>query len=160
MYFPGIELDSFDSLPIAARVIVLRRLLETLAQANVEYLLRHPKTPALYEWAPAYEIKPRPYVPATGEQTDIWQDIPSTMRRGTGDCKDVAAWRVAELYLAGYKVGFHVKVGQIGDLVVYHIQVEGYNRDGRFVREDPSKLLGMPRPDNVTPQQISAILTG
>lgn len=158
MYLLALELDSFDTLPVSSRVIVLRRQLDALAQADYEYLRQHPETPSLYEWAPAYKIKPRPYVPGIGEQADVWQDIPSTMRRGTADCKDLAAWRVAELCLAGHVAGFHIKVQQLGDLIVYHIQTEGYTPDGRFVREDPSRLLGMPT--LVTQEQLQALLDG
>jgi hypothetical protein len=166
MYLLAVELDSFDELPVSDRVTALRRYLDALAQANLAYLKRHPETPALYDWAPQYKIKPRPYVPGTGsatspmgQQADIWQDIPSTMRRGTADCKDLAAWRVAELYMDGYThIGFYIKVQQVEDLIVYHIQVEGYDKNGVFKREDPSKLLGMPT--FVTQEQLQAILTG
>lgn len=158
MYLLAKEYDSFDTLPIGARVRVLRRELDALTQDNVEYLLLHPEAPALYDWAPKYKIKPRPFVPGVNEQADIWQDIPSTMRRNTADCKDLAAWRAAELYIMGTTVGFHIKVQQVGDLIVYHIQVEGYDRKGRFKREDPSKLLGMPT--IVTPAQLQALMTG
>lgn len=159
MYLLAKEYDSFDTLPIDARVRILRRELDALTQANLEYLQLHPETPALYEWAPRYKIKPRPFVPAIREQADIWQDIPSTMRRGTCDCKDCASWRAAELYNARLgPVGFHIKVQQVGDLVVYHIQVEGFDRNGIFRREDPSKILGMPT--IVTPAQLSALMNG
>jgi hypothetical protein len=158
VYLIGLELDSFDTLPIEDRLVVLRRQLHTLAETNCRWLKHNPSTPSLYEWAPRYQIKPRPYVPAIGEQADIWQDIPSTMRRGTADCKDVAAWRVGELYNEGYRVGFHIKVQQIADLIVYHIQVEGFNKDGRFCREDPSKLLGMPTA--VTASELSRLMQG
>jgi hypothetical protein len=159
MYLPAIELDAFDTLPIKSRVIVLRRLLDALASDDIEYLIQNPNTPPLYEWAPKYKIKPRPYVPGSNEQADIWEDIPALMRRGDGDCKDLAAARLAELYLAGYEpLGFFIKVQQLGDLIVYHIQIEGFDKHGLFFREDPSKLLGMPT--IVTPDQLSAIMTG
>lgn len=155
---PVFELASFDTLPLKARLIVLRRMLEALAQANYEFLRQNPNTPALYDWAPRYIIKSRPF------SLDSWQDIPTTMERKTGDCKDFAAWRVAELYLKrNAKVGFHIKTQVVpdpvrGDLVVYHIQVEGYDDRSRFVREDPSKLLGMPTV--VTPAQLQKVMTG
>jgi hypothetical protein len=157
MYLPAIELDAFDTLTIPSRVIVLRRILDALAQTNIEWRLQNQDAPFLYEWAPKYKIKPRPYVPGS-DQADIWQDIPATRRRGDADCKDLAAERVSELYLAGYTVGFHIKVQQLGDLIVYHIQIEGFDKNGSFFREDPSKLCGMPT--SVTPQQLQAIITG
>jgi hypothetical protein len=148
MYFIGMELDTFDSLPFQDRVAILRRGLDMLCEANLRYIRNTPwvQNLSIYDWAPKYEIKPRPWVPAIKEQADIWQDIPSTMRRGTGDCKDFCAARCAELYFHGLcrQVGFHVKPQQVGDLIVYHIQIEGIRPDGVFVREDPSKLLGMP----------------
>jgi hypothetical protein len=160
LYTPAIELTSFDSLPLKSRVVILRRLLDALAQANIEYLQQNPNTPSLYEWGGGftrYEIKKRPF------SLDSWQDIPTTIAKGSGDCKDFCAWRVAELYLA-YKgpFGFHIKTqvvpdAQRGDLIVYHIQVDGF-QNGQFMREDPSKLLGMPT--NLTPDQYQAVLSG
>lgn len=158
-YLPVFELASFDTLPLKSRLVVLRCLLHSLAQANYEFLLQNPKTPALYTWAPQYEIKRRPF------SLDSWQDIPTTLQKKTGDCKDFCAWRIAELYLAfpGQPVGFHIKTQKVSDpsrgddLIVYHIQVEGFHR-GKFIREDPSKLLGMPR--TVTQDQYQRILSG
>ena len=157
MYLLATELDSFDTLPIECRVRVLRRYLDALCQTDIEWRRLHPDEPFLYEWGPKYAIKPRPYVPGS-DQADIWQDTPSTRRRGTADCKDLAAERASELYLGGYTVGFFIKVQQIADLIVYHIQVEGFDGHGLFFREDPSKLLGMPT--IVTPQQLQAIMNG
>lgn len=159
MYLPVFELSSFDSLPLRSRLIVLRRLLDSLAQANYEWLLSNPNTPSLYECGLQYEIKNRPF------SMDSWQDIPTTLQKRSGDCKDFCAFRVAELYrnFPGNPVGFHIKTQSVYDpqkkdtLIVYHIQVEGFYR-GRFMREDPSKLLGMPR--NVTPEQFQKILSG
>jgi hypothetical protein len=159
MYLLTTELDSFDTLPVPSRVIILRRYLDALASADIEYLKNHPNTPSIYEWAPQYKIKPRPFVPGINEQADIWQDIPSVLRRCSGDCKDFSAYRLAELFMAGYKpLGFHIKVQQLADLIVYHIQVEGYDKKGRFFREDPSKLLGMPT--IVSQDQLQQILNG
>ncbi len=161
-YLIGKEYDSFDSLPTEDRVVILRRELDGLAETNLRWLKRNPWCPPLYKWAPTYKIKPRPYVPGLNNQVDLWQDIPSMMRRsqeGHGvDCKDVASARVAELYLAKFLCGFYIKVQQLGDLIVYHIQVEGYNRAGKFCREDPSKFLGMP--EILTTADLNALMTG
>lgn len=150
-YLPIFELESFNSLSLPARKATLMKMLEALAEANYHYLCEK-GAPPLYDWSPKYRIKARPF------SLDSWQDIPSTMTKGTGDCKDFAAWRVAELYKAGHTVGFYIKVQRMGDLIVYHIQVEGFNHDGRFVREDPSKLLGMPT--QYTQKQLNDIIRG
>ena len=160
-YMPVMELACFDTLPLRSRLVILRRYLDALAQANIEYLLQNPKTPSLYDIAPSYEIKKRPF------SLDSWYDIPTILQKRSGDCKDFSAARVAELYLnfPGQPVGFHIKTQKVWDptkrdeLIVYHIQIEGFHR-GRFIREDPSKLLGMPTAATLTPEQYQAILTG
>lgn len=148
MYAPLFELSSFELMPLNRRLNALMGLLEGLIAVNYQYLEEFPNTPMLYEAFPQYVIKPRPF------QVDSWQDIPTTLARGTGDCKDFAAWRVAELRKRGVPdVSAAIKVSQINDLLIYHIPV----RIGTQW-EDPSKILGMPTA--VTPQQLNAILTG
>src|SRR5258708_7267152 len=105
------ELAAFDTLPLRSRLIVLRRYLDALAQNNYEYLCQNPKTPSLYEFAPTYEIKKRPF------SLDSWYDIPTMLQKKCGDCKDFSAARVAELYLnyPGQPVGFYIKTQKVWD---------------------------------------------
>lgn len=72
---------------------------------------------------------------------DEWLDIRACLERGFGACEDLAAWRVAELVLAGEKAKLDVdtSVGA-GGLLLFHVVV----RRGNGLREDPSRILGMP----------------
>ncbi len=138
MYTPAFRLRSFDSIPDEAKMHVLCALLEALTTANVAYLLKHPHTPNLYESGVRYEEEP--------PGRDEWQDIPDTIARRTGDCEDLACWRVAELRVRGRQMramhGVTVSdlPGPDGKLVTtFHIRV--VHQDG--TTEDPSRVLGM-----------------
>jgi len=136
MYTPVMELASFDDLPLAARLEVLRGMLEALIINNRVWLRHHKDCPPMYQVAPRYKLKVRPF------GLDTWQDIPRTLRMGSGDCKDFACWRVAELRERGFAdVSPRIKVGEDKKtkLIVYHIQVR---QDLKV--EDPSAILGMP----------------
>jgi hypothetical protein len=149
MYMPKFELLSFASLPVQRKQIVLRAALEFLIVADWNYLIDNPGMKSLYESAPHYVLKVRP------GGLDAWQDIPQTIALGSGDCKDFACWRVAELRNAGYDDVYpHIKVSYHEDpngrdpmMTVYHIQVRIHD-----VIEDPSAILGMPK--NVTYEQL------
>lgn len=83
-YLPVIELECFNSLSIVARKAIIMKMLEALAEANYHWLCEH-GAPNLYDWAGGkrkYAIKPRPF------SLDSWQDIPTTIAKGFGDCKD------------------------------------------------------------------------
>jgi hypothetical protein len=143
MYTPALELGSFDGTPIDLRCTGLRALLEALVAINRLWLDMHPDTPLLYHLAPKYEFKTRPL------GLDRWQDIPRTLELRSGDCKDFACWRVAELRKQGVSdVSPYISVGNVttpqGPLLVYHIQVRvGSPTMGDHI-EDPSAILGMP----------------
>jgi hypothetical protein len=85
-----------------------------------------------------------------------WLDVPAILRQGHADCEDLAAWRAAELRVAGYDVDPVIKWQWIPrDLMIK----QGYPAsklpqdgiwlvhccvrwpDGRI--EDPSKIMGM-----------------
>lgn len=141
MYQPKFELLSFASLPVQRKQIVLRAALEFLIVADWNYIWENPGLPSLYHFAPQYILKVRP------AGLDSWQDIPQTIALGSGDCKDFACWRIAELRHAGYddvyphiKVSYHADPkGVDGTMTVYHIQVRIHD-----TIEDPSAILGMP----------------
>jgi hypothetical protein len=125
-------LRSFDSLAPPEREAVLRLMMEALVAANVAYLREHPETPPLYESGVRYEAEP--------DDEDDWNDIPSTLALGAGDCEDLAAWRIAELRASGeLGASSRVTVWPIGSRVTYHIAVR--RGDGQV--EDPSRALGM-----------------
>jgi hypothetical protein len=132
LYGPRFRLRSFDSLDPPSREAVLRLMMEALVAANVAYLNEHPDTPRLYESGVRYEAEP--------DDEDDWNDIPATLALGVGDCEDLAAWRIAELRIAGEpRASSRVMVWQIGPRVTYHVAVR--RGDGQV--EDPSRELGM-----------------
>jgi hypothetical protein len=138
VYTPAFRLRSFDSIPDEAKMRVLSALLDALTLANVAYLLKHPHTPNLYASGVRYEEEPL--------GRDEWQDIPDTIARRTGDCEDLACWRVAELRVRNRERATHaVSTSEIADprtgkpVTTYHIRV--VREDG--AQEDPSRLLGM-----------------
>lgn len=140
---------SFASLPSQRKQTVLRALIEALVVADWNYLLENPNTPALYDANLRYALKVRP------AGLDSWQDIPQCIYLGSADCKDLSAWRIAELRNQGYddvfpriKVSYHQDPKGIEPtMTVYHVQVRI-----RDVIEDPSAILGMPT--NVTYDQL------
>jgi hypothetical protein len=111
----------------------LKILLAALTQIDCEYLRAYPKTPLLYASGVRYEEEP------PGQED--WQDIPTCLRLGIGDCEDLACWRAAELrvrYNVQAAPTFIWKRRPEGGYL-YHIQVR--YPDGRI--EDPSRRLGM-----------------
>lgn len=137
MYAPSFRLVSFDTIPEGYKFAILDHLLEALTMANVAYLLTYPRTPLLYESGVRYEEEP--------DGRDEWQDIPDTLARRTGDCEDLACWRVAELRVAGgigatRAISVSDMPDRSGKLVkTFHICVLRTN--GTI--EDPSRRLGM-----------------
>ena len=108
-------------------------MLNTLYQIDVLYLQSHPKTPMLYQTNVRYMEEP------PGQEE--WQDIPTTIRLGIGDCEDLACWRAAELTVRSGVQARPVFIEQMrkNGQYLYHIIVK--TSDGRT--EDPSKILGM-----------------
>lgn len=112
--------------------------LETLTFINL-WQLRQREYPLLYESGIYYKTEP----PAVE-----WHDIPTLLRLGYGDCKDLAAYRVAELRHRGvqckpcikYKyVDYKYPNGKKQPVLLIHVMVQF--PDGSI--EDPSKILGM-----------------
>lgn len=117
---------------------VVRIWLEALTLMNVSYLRYHPEAPMLYQSGVRYHTEPR--------SREDWQDVPTTIYRGWGDCEDLAAWRAAELRQrfgqgkAGRPAKCVFKSRKMADgTTLYHILVQ--HADGRI--EDPSRVLGM-----------------
>jgi hypothetical protein len=67
---------------------------------------------------------------------EVWQLPSETMARGGGDCEDLAAWRAAELRIAGEPARVVVTRSAPG---VLHAVV----RRAHGAIEDPSRRLGM-----------------
>lgn len=146
MYLPKFELATFSFLPPERKKIILRAMLEALICTDWQFLEWYKEEfgqrfPSLYQYAPQYVLKVRP------GGLDSWQDIPDTIALQSGDCKDFACWRVAELRSLGVDDVYPKIIEQTypdpsgngPPMTVYHIQVRIGERT-----EDPSAILGMP----------------
>jgi hypothetical protein len=111
----------------------LQVMLNALMHADMLYLLKNPAAPRLYESGVRYEEEP------PGQED--WQDVPTCLRLGVGDCEDLACWRAAELRIRDRVQAKPTFIWKIrpGGGYLYHIQVK--YPDGRI--EDPSRRLGM-----------------
>jgi hypothetical protein len=123
----------FDVLAFQAKNDFLRsrgallHLLEALVRINLSFLRANSiKIPTLYDSKVVYKREPK---------TEIWKDIPTTLKAGGGDCEDLAAWRCAELRFAGIAARPYIKWRK----KQHHALV--LLPDGRI--EDPSLALGM-----------------
>lgn len=149
---------------------ILDRLLGIMCRVNLQYLLRNPQTPALYDSGVRYtppDQASRPPLPRAKVQkllqllrdmdqepetallvlrilrgVEIFLDIPSLYRRGKGDCNELAPVRVAELWRAGIMARAYLTKAPNGNGITYHSIVQ--HADGSS--EDPSLILGMGGP--------------
>jgi hypothetical protein len=108
---------------------VINAVLEGLVQGDLAYLKTHPRTPPLASCGIRYRFE----LPGAD-----WWFIPDVLATKCGDCKDLSAWRVAELRFHGVDPGARVIVYQTAR-DIYHAIVE---RTGGW-HEDPSRALGM-----------------
>lgn len=147
---------------------ILMRLLGIMSRLNLQYLRRHPKTPALYDSGVRYTPPDQLDRPKLAKdkvqqlfsllqemgleaQTGLtiyrivcgieeFLDIPSLYRRGKGDCNELVPVRVAELWRAGVAASpYLVKQRNGRGGWTYHALVQWL--DGSS--EDPSLILGM-----------------
>lgn len=157
MYLPSFELASFDQLPLHRRCAIVWGACQFLTYANEQFLEQYPGTMDFYSLAPRYILKKRPF------SLDSWQDIPTTILRRTGDCKDFVCWRAAALHRQGiaqaqpYVTAKEIKDPRGGSpVVVYHVQLLIPSISGPPTIEDPSRILGMPEhvPFDVLAQRL------
>jgi len=113
----------------------LIHLMWALIEINITFLEKHPQTPLLYKSGVKYFFD--------RDAPDPWQDIPSTLAKGWGDCEDLACWRIAELRHKG-KINARplIRWRKENSHNVYHALLR--LPDGRT--EDPSVSLGMHGP--------------
>lgn len=107
-----------------------------LGAIDVEYLNEHPNTPGIYE-SGVY------YCDSGMTRIDDWNDIPTMLRKGCGNCTALTGWRLAELWRQGVMNAEAHAVYQPldnGD-ELYHLLIR-YVGSSQF--EDPSARLGMP----------------
>lgn len=102
-------------------------MLEGLTATNVE-LMRRGRIPPIYAAGVRY----------ARERRDVWRTAPEVLRRGSGDCEDLAAWRAAELRVSGEDPAARVEVYRSGPRRFHAIVRRGDN-----AIEDPSRRLGM-----------------
>lgn len=97
------------------------------------YLATHPHTPWLYASGVVYRREPRSI---TKRGPEDFATVPLMLRRGWGDCDDLAPWRAAELEVrCGLPARATVRRVRGG----WHVVVECL--DGST--DDPSARLGM-----------------
>lgn len=116
----------------------LARLLHALFIIDMIWLRRHPETPGIYQAGVHYEEEP--------PGREDWQDIPSTIRRGNGDCEDLAAWCAAQRRVRQSLKAFPSFIWRRrpSGAYLYHIQTTYPDvLTGKPVVEDPSRVLGM-----------------
>ncbi len=142
MYLPKLELAGWDEYTVEERKISLRSLCEHFITHNMIWLRKHRPFPALYDIGPRYVMKVRP------NMLDAWQDIPQTIRLGSGDCKDFVNWEAARLRMEGIDdvypyitdSTFEDQTGQgRPSVTLYHVRLRVHD----WI-EDPSAKLGMP----------------
>jgi hypothetical protein len=86
--------------------------------------------------------RPLPPIYASGvrymraDPHERWQTPMETLRRGGGDCEDLAMWRAAELRVNGERA--RVVWRRTGPRVLHAVVQRGHGRI-----EDPSRRLGM-----------------
>jgi hypothetical protein len=132
---------------------VLKPFLEALTMANQVFLKLHSGVPLLYQAGVRYDNEPEDFlchIDGKTERVEDFASIPTIIKRGWGDCDDLAPWRCAELRNMGEHAGIRIQwktlqqrmsilaLGQ--PFKLYHILV----RRGDGTIEDPSKILGMP----------------
>lgn len=132
-----------------------------LIELDIRYLRRNPDAPRLYgpnndgEGAPVYYRRRI----RKGQMDDDWQDIPTCLTYGFGDCEDFACWRVAELVVfEGMRLDIDRQIsesdtsGPLGPGTVGPVLTRADFRDGgwlyhiklasdRYGEEDPSAYL-------------------
>lgn len=112
--------------------LILRPILNALVEANRRFLRAH-NVPGIYESGVRYANEP----PGTIEE---FAAIPVMLKRGWGDCDDLAPWRVAELREQGEMARIRIQWKPMRDgRKMFHVLVR--RADGSL--EDPSALLGM-----------------
>lgn len=122
------RLTAFGGLDAREATAVVQALVDALTITDVGYLRSHPNTPALYNSGVYYCRDER------GKERQWW-DVQAVRANGCADCKALAAWRAAELIVAGYPAE---PIVTTTDGTLFHVVV----RIGNKI-EDPSAILGM-----------------
>ncbi len=133
-YAPAFELRTFDRLSSVLRGGVILSLVESLALTDLLWIQYNgAPVPSIYKSGVRYQSSCWPRVECP------WKDIPRLLETGFGDCKDLVAWRLAELRFGNVIALPHLQVRERKQGTVFHVLIK--HSDGSL--EDPSKLLGM-----------------
>lgn len=126
----GIDDAFYAQASKSSNASALRALLDCLVDLDVIYLEAYPNTPGLYEARVFYHFMPT---------KAPWDTIPTLFSRGYGDCKSLAAARIAELRCRGQvaKPVFRFLKNNWGTM--FHILI--LHSNGNW--ECPSRILGM-----------------
>jgi hypothetical protein len=143
----GIQIP--DALDPRASATIARGLAHWVVTTNAALMRaaeqRGARVPMLYDSNIQWRMQAN--AAGCGQHWALWPEI---AKRGWGDCKDLCAWRVAELRHTGADPGATVLVywrrlpGE-KKARMYHAEVRRTNAcaDSGY-REDPSRFLGMP----------------
>lgn len=128
-FAPGVDIEH--------GMVVLRVLLNALYEIDCDQLERDPSLPSLFKAGVRYKREAR--------GVEEWQDVSETVRRGHGDCEDLACYLAAEITVRhgiAARPDFTLReiVKPDGEVTkMFHI----FTRLPNGVRIDPSRLLGM-----------------
>lgn len=114
----------------SSNATALRALLDCLVDLDIIYLKANPKTPGLYEARVFYHFMPT---------RAPWDTIPTLFSRGYGDCKSLAAARIAELRCRGQVANPVFRFLKNNWGTMFHILI--LHSNGTW--ECPSRILGM-----------------
>ena len=109
------EIQMLNGADVRVQADVFAAFVETLVEVN-RIVLRASGAVA----APATSL----YASGVRFQEDArWQDVTSMRSTGYGDCKDLVAWRLAELRGQGVDARLHVIFSKAGGTDVFHMVV-------------------------------------
>lgn len=125
------------SLPVRGDLAkqAIESAVETLARADLCYLVENPDTPTLARSGVIYQRE-------TQDGPERWQTIPEMLASGVGDCEDFAAWLIAQLRRRGVKAA-PVAMPIIDQPGKWHILVRAKLKGNHWALTDPSKEAGM-----------------
>lgn len=139
MFTVSIHYGEFPAPSALETAMHCRNMIDMLTRADQIERIFSPDLPGVYEAG----IR---YTPDTPGQEN-WFTIRGALKAGRGDCKVLAAWRVADLRSRGIAArpafGWRIIERPGESMLLIHFFVR--YPDGRT--EDPSLVLGMPVPD-------------
>lgn len=103
---------------------------EGLAGIDLVLLQFFPRIPGIYAFRPKYKVPTK----------ETWKDLGAVIHDKHGDCKDLVAWRLAELW----KQGVMAKAEAILERQSNRLQFHVFIRFPNGTVEDPARELGMP----------------